>query len=564
MVYYILALIGILIGIIIFGSLSRRNVYRQIDRLESRKIEIMNRPVTEEISKVKRLKMTGQTEAKFERWRNEWDDIVTVDLPEVEERLFEAEEAADRFRFGKAKAILNGIQERLERSEKRIEELLEDLRVLISSEQQNREDIVALKAAYHELKKKMLTGRRHFQKAIVPIEAELADISRYFENYEHETEEGNYLEARSILLEIQSQIDGLQRKVEHIPQWFTELQTNIPEQIKELREGFHDMEEQGFILGHLKIDRELKAIEGLVDKLLSDLEQANVDTMPEEIEALGKRLERIYDELEKEVASRKLVPVERKSVQDQLAQTEANVGELKSETELVQLSYRIEQEDLQIQDELESETKQLRKRFAETEDALKEQKLAFSIVQEKLETMKERLDQLEEKRKLYREMLDALREDELKAKKKLLEMKRSLLEAKRLVQKSNLPGLPSYQLTHFELAEEKMAEVDEKLNKKPLEMNVVNRVLEEALEEVAQSCEATKKLVEDADLAERLIQYGNRYRSKYPSVKEGLNAAENAFRNYSYEEALEFAAKAIETVEPHILKEFDVSLNKEA
>ena len=38
-----------------------------MDRLEVWKIDLMNRPVLDEMSKVKQLNMTGQTEELFER-----------------------------------------------------------------------------------------------------------------------------------------------------------------------------------------------------------------------------------------------------------------------------------------------------------------------------------------------------------------------------------------------------------------------------------------------------------------------------------------------------------------
>ncbi|CAM5374361.1 Septation ring formation regulator EzrA [Bacillus safensis subsp. safensis] len=57
-----------------------KNIYKEIDRLEAWKIEILNRSIVEEISKIKHLKMTGETEQFFERWRAEWDDIVTAHL----------------------------------------------------------------------------------------------------------------------------------------------------------------------------------------------------------------------------------------------------------------------------------------------------------------------------------------------------------------------------------------------------------------------------------------------------------------------------------------------------
>lgn len=75
-----------------------------MDRLEAWKIDLLNRPILDELSKVKRLNMTGQTEELFERWRNQWDDVVTVKLPNLEEMLFDAEEYIDRYRFQKAKS----------------------------------------------------------------------------------------------------------------------------------------------------------------------------------------------------------------------------------------------------------------------------------------------------------------------------------------------------------------------------------------------------------------------------------------------------------------------------
>lgn len=54
--------------------------------------------------------MTGQTEELFERWRNQWDDVVTVKLPDLEEMLFDAEEHTDRYRFKKAKEVQQSIE----------------------------------------------------------------------------------------------------------------------------------------------------------------------------------------------------------------------------------------------------------------------------------------------------------------------------------------------------------------------------------------------------------------------------------------------------------------------
>ena len=42
-------------------------------------------------------------------------------------------------------------------------------------------------------------------------------------------------------------------------------------------------------------------------------------------------------------------------------------------------------------------------------------------------------------------------------------------------------------------------------------------------------------MMENARLAEKVIQYGNRYRSQYPSVSKALTEAEKSFRDFDYQ-----------------------------
>jgi septation ring formation regulator len=68
------------------------------------------------------------------------------------------------------------------------------------------------------------------------------------------------------------------------------------------------------------------------------------------------------------------------------------------------------------------------------------------------------------------------------------------------------------------------------------------------------------ELIENVMLAEKAIQYGNRYRSQYPSVAKGLSEAEKAFRHYDYQDALEQAAASIEGVDPEALKKIKTTV----
>lgn len=89
----------LIIIMVTIGFLMKRKKYQVVDQLDKRKIEIMNRPVADELKKVKKLNMTGQTEELFERWRQTWDEIITTELPAIDEKLIDAESCIDKYRF---------------------------------------------------------------------------------------------------------------------------------------------------------------------------------------------------------------------------------------------------------------------------------------------------------------------------------------------------------------------------------------------------------------------------------------------------------------------------------
>src|SRR5699024_11649645 len=93
---YVIGAILAIIVLIIAGLLLRKRLYDTVDYYESWKLDIMNRNVAEELSKMKELNLEGDTKKKFEKCKEQWESILTEDLANVEEVLYHTEHAHDR------------------------------------------------------------------------------------------------------------------------------------------------------------------------------------------------------------------------------------------------------------------------------------------------------------------------------------------------------------------------------------------------------------------------------------------------------------------------------------
>lgn len=551
---YIVIAIIILVAVILYGTFARRKIYNEIDRLEEWKIDILNRPVTDEISKVKGLIMSGQTEEKFEKWREEWDEIVAVKLPNLEDQLMDTEEAAEKYLFRKAKNTLVETRERLEQIEKRIELMLQDINELVSSEEQNRTEIVSVQEVFREAKQRLLSQNRSLGKAFPTLEAELEELRQKLQQYETLTDDGNYLEARDVLKEIQDRLTAVQEKIVITPELITLVHTQIPAQLKELEDGTSAMESEGYVLDHLEIQDHIENVESDLVKWDSAIEKTEIEEVKSEVDAVRRSIEGLYDQLESEVDARQLVTEKVEELEHELFKTNNHFQDLQEETNVVQLSYRLEEQELKMIKEVEKKISDMHVRFSAVREAVEGNKQAYSTLAETVLTLKEDLATIDHDMQIQKENLHMLRKDELKALETIKELKRQLIESRRMMKLSNLPGIPESYLDGFELAEEIIIELNDRLSDVPLDIYQVNEVLADAERAVEHSTEVTKKLVEDAILTERLIQFGNRYRGKYRSMDELLQKAEDHFRRYEYDEALSTAEAAIEKVDPEVLQ----------
>jgi septation ring formation regulator len=542
------------LALFVVGYLIKKKYFKEMDRLEAWKIDIMNRPILDELSKVKRLNMTGQTEELFESWRNQWDDVVTVKLPDLEEMLFDAEEYIDRYRFQKAKAVQKDIFTKLEETDNQLKNILEELHELVGSEEKNSGEIEQLKELYRESKKMLLAHRHSFGSAEKSLEMQLFVVAQKFQEFDDKTENGDYLEAREVVLMIENKLGIIKNDMDLIPQFLIECQSLLPNQLSDINEGFREMTAKGYYLEHINVEKETERLKEKLMENLVFIEATEIEKAEDGIKEVKERIDILFDLLEKEVHAKHFVVTNEKAASDLLLSAQEENNHLSSEVIHVQESYQLSESDFEMQRTLEKELSTIYKHYDILNEKVKINETAQTVIGEELSKIKDALNVIREGQQAFEITLQALRKDELEAREQLKELTKRVGETVRLISKSNVPGLPSDYKYLLEDTNESIQNVRYQLEEKPLNISALNQYLEMAVLTVDKLANTTIELLENVMLAEKAIQYGNRYKSQYPSVSKGLCEAETAFRQYDYQEALEQVAASLEGIDPEALK----------
>ncbi|MGV2470340.1 septation ring formation regulator EzrA, partial [Bacillus subtilis] len=70
---------------------------------------------------------------------------------------------------------------------------------------------------------------------------------------EEETEGGNYITARKVLLEHDRNLERLQSYIEDVPKLLADCKQTVTGQIAKLKDGYGEMKEKGYKIEHIQL-----------------------------------------------------------------------------------------------------------------------------------------------------------------------------------------------------------------------------------------------------------------------------------------------------------------------
>lgn len=555
--YIVLAIIFIILIIVGVLFYMRSNKSQMIEKAEERKHKVEQLPYDESLSQLTEFNLTGETKSTYDRLKQSSLDSKNQYLLPVEEKIHDAEGLLDKFKFSQAQTEVDEAHEMMDQYEANYNELTTQVEEIIGLHKQSDHLYNECKTDYREMKRDVLANRHQFGEAASPLEQEIESFVPEMETYETLKSEGNFNQAHDHIKTLNDDMNYLKTDMDEIPDLIKEAQKELPGQFQDIKYGCRDLKVEGYDLDHVKIDSTLQTLKtelSFVEPMISRLE---LDEANEKLNSINDRLDEMYELIELEVKAKNDVEETKEVITDNLFRAKEMNYTLQTEIEYVRENYYINESDVQNVRQFENEIQNMISVYDEILREMAKSAVRYSEVQDNLKYIEEHVAVINEKQEKLQNHLIQLREDEAEAEENILRVQSKKEEVYRKLLASNLPSVPERFIIMKNEIDYEVREVNKKFSVRPIHVKQLkDKVSKVVLQMNKFDDEATDVLV-NAVYAEKLIEYGNRYRKDSSNIDKSLNEAERLFKNNRYKRSIEISEQALELVEPGITKQIE-------
>ena len=538
----------------------KKKHYSLINELEKQKFELMDLPIPDDLQKAKDLQLTGQTKDKFNQLHSEWQQIETKDFPDLENYLFDAQQATDRLQLIKAKAAEKNAVVLIKNRKKDINEIQTSLHELLQSEEQNLLEVKRIQETYQEIRKKLLTQSFSFGSALEKLENKLTFLEVDFSKVSDLTLAGDHVEAKNILNKIDADTKSLNHTIKQIPGILKQLTSEFSEQLKELKQGYQELNEQNFVFLNDTIPEDIVSVEMKCKNVEESIREIDIEKAVLLNEEIADEINQLYDVMENEIEAKSYIVKYQPILDDYIEFVMDKNRKLLIEIDRVAQSYALNHDELEQTQKIQEKLMEIQGNFDTFTDGLNSRQAVFSAVKESYLEHEKALGKIEEEQKTINQCLIELREEEREVKDKIDDFEFNLRGVKRYIEKQHLPGLPTQYLDFFFATTERVEELAKELNKLRIDMKDIKRLCDVCDDDVELLIEKTEDIVDNALMCEYTIQYANRYRHSHPEIANAISESMVIFNtHFDYNKALEKISTVLEEVEPGSFKKIEAN-----
>lgn len=552
--YYFIAIISIAIVLNMIEYFSKKKYKSEIQNLDIEKNQIIDAPIMTELSKVESLTKTKSIKDKYSLWKKEIDDLKKELENSINDMILDADFLLEQKDFRDYIKKRINIEIKLYEAKEQKERVLGEIKEITLSEERNRVIVTELKTEFRDIIHTFETTKNSFVPIDKVIELQIETIEKRFQDFEIDMEKQDYISANKLVKVLDTLIKHLRTIVDEIPPALVMGENIIPKRLDDMRTTYDNMVKKGYQLDYLNVEYNIDEINKKISDIMSRIRVLNLEDVLFELRTILEYTDSVYTDFEREKIARKEYEESITIFKSKVKKINDIMNRLYGKVVDAKYNYKLSEEQLSSLDDLSNELIILDEDFNKLYDATKTTSFPYTRLNKELELLSLKLSKVEEKLQSYIESIGNMQEDEKRAREQLVDMKELLEQSKSKIREYKLPLIPDSYFTELKEGIEAIMEVNKELDRKPINIDVLNTRVDTARDLIFKLYNTSNELIKSANLAENAIIYGNRYRTKKQFIDEGLNKAEVLFNKGEYKKSLELTLNTIDIIEPGIHK----------
>ena len=551
--YYFIGVACIIITLNLIQYFNKKKYKNEIESLDIEKNQIIDAPIMTELSKVEVLKAKSIKE-KYKQWKKEIEDMKNDLDSSINDMILDADFSLEQKNYKDYLRKKINIEIKLLELKEQKERLLEEIKEITLSEERNRVLITELKTKYRDIVHNFEVNKDSFSSITSVVQLQIETIEKRFLDLEKDLEKQDYISANKISKVIDKMVKHLDTIVDEIPPAMAMIDTIIPKRLEEVSNTYENMIKSGYQLDYLNIEYNIDEINKKLKDIMSRIRILNLEDVLFELRTILEYTDSIFTDFEREKIARKEYEESVTIFKSKIKKINEVMNKLYGKVVDSKYNYKLSENQLKALDDLSNELVMLDEDFDKLIDATRTISFPYTRLNKELEILILKLAKVEEKLDTYMQSIGSMQEDEKRAREQLEDMSALLESTKSKIREYKLPLIPDNYFVELKEAMEAVREVNKELDRKPINIDVLNTRVDTARDLIFKLNNTSNELVKSAMLAEQVIVYGNRYRTKKQYVNEGLNKAEVLFLRGDYKKAVELTLNTIDMVEPGIYK----------
>ena len=548
-------IVAIILSVLVILSMRKRTknkLIKQVSDLEIKKNNLDSMPVMVELAKIEDIAKSEQLEEKINEFKNRFEEIKEVKLKKVNDLLVDLDSSIERKNINEYMDTYSDASIVLDEAEYSINNILDEINEIASYEEKYRDIITKLKAKYRFLEHTYTEKETMFSDLKDVIKMQFENIAKRFNDFDKVMDEKLYNEIVLVVKSIDTMIDNLDVVIKEVPDILLLLNDLIPGRIKDLKEEYNKMNEEGYPLGFLNFDENISDIEKRENDILTRAKVLNINDSLFDLRTILEYLDGLFRDLDEEKQAKTRFDNLDEVFRNRSKKIEGIVKDIYAQLDDIKAMYHLNEKDLEIIDQLNlklsaiiKEHKKLHRDIKKGMESYKKHNITINELMVKLNNVSNDFDNA-------LRTLGSFYEDEKRAHEELKNMTELVKKCKNSVRNYKLPIIHDNYFVEMEEASDAIEEVKKEINNKPIIIKNLNIRVDTAKDLTFKLYVTTSDMIKYAYFSELLIVYGNKYRDN-KDISRGLSKAELMYYRGSYKESFTLLLKVIKLIDSDLV-----------